>query len=87
MAVTPGANGLRDMGAGVCRGKAELSDEQNKQSKTAHEARRMSVDTSEGHPAMDYNEHKRTFAGFMQATKMVTVLLVLILIGMAFFLT
>jgi len=47
----------------------------------------MSVDTSEGHPAMDYNEHKRTFAGFMQATKMVTVLLVLILIGMAFFLT
>ena len=28
----------------------------------------MAVDTTGGHPAMDYEEHKRTYAGFLRAT-------------------
>lgn len=43
----------------------------------------MSVDTSGGHPAMDYKEHHRTYAGFIMVTKVVVVLTVLTLIGMA----
>lgn len=43
----------------------------------------MSVDTSGGHPAMDYKEHQRTYAGFIMVTKVVVVLTVLTLIGMA----
>lgn len=46
----------------------------------------MSVDTSNGHPAMDYAEHKRTYAGFIRFTQISVVLLVLLLIGMAAFL-
>ena len=33
----------------------------------------MSVDTSQGHPAMDYAEHKKTYAGFLRITKIVIV--------------
>lgn len=47
----------------------------------------MSVDTSKGHPAMDYDEHQRTYQGFLYATKILIVLVVLLLIGMAIFLT
>ncbi len=47
----------------------------------------MSVDTSGGHPAMDYKEHIRTYNGFMQFTKISIVAIVLLLIGMAVFLT
>lgn len=43
----------------------------------------MSVDTSEGHAAMDYEEHVRTYAGFMQATKITVVSIAVILILMA----
>jgi len=46
----------------------------------------MSVDTSGGHPAMDYKEHERTYAGFIRWTVIGTVLCVLILAGMAVFL-
>lgn len=46
----------------------------------------MSIDTSNGHPAMDYNEHKRTYAGFIWGTQIGVVLIVLLLIGMATFL-
>ena len=46
----------------------------------------MSVDTSGGHPAMDYKEHERTYAGFIRGTIIGTVLCVLILVGMAVFL-
>jgi hypothetical protein len=46
----------------------------------------MGVDTSKGHPSMDYNEHSRTYAGFLQFTKVSIVLLVLLLAGMAYFL-
>lgn len=43
----------------------------------------MSVDTSEGHAAMDYEEHVRTYAGFMLATKIMVVSIAVILILMA----
>jgi Bacterial aa3 type cytochrome c oxidase subunit IV len=48
---------------------------------------RMSVDTSGGHPAMDYHEHTRTYAGFIRGTVILTVLVGLILVGMLVFLT
>ena len=47
----------------------------------------MSIDTSKGHPAMDYKEHMRTYNGFMLFTKISIVLLVILLAGMAAFLT
>ncbi len=39
----------------------------------------MSVDTSKGHPAMDYPEHLRTYSGFLRATVVLMVLVILIL--------
>lgn len=47
----------------------------------------MSVDTSGGHPDMDYPQHKATYAGFIRGTQIGVVLLVLLLAGMAVFLT
>lgn len=46
----------------------------------------MSIDTTGGHPAMDYREHERTYRGFVRGTVVLTVLVVLILSGMAAFL-
>ena len=46
----------------------------------------MSVDTSEGHPEMDYAEHTRTYAGFVRGAIILTVVVALILIFMAIFL-
>ncbi len=46
----------------------------------------MSVDTSDGHPAMDYEEHVRTYNGFMLFTKISIVALAILLIAMAIFL-
>jgi hypothetical protein len=46
----------------------------------------MSVDMSDGHPAMDYKEHERTYSGFITGTKVLTGLVIAILIGMAIFL-
>ena len=43
----------------------------------------MSIDTSDGHPAMDYKEHQRTYAGFLTVTKYSIVAIVLLLLGMA----
>lgn len=45
----------------------------------------MSVDTSTGHPAMDYAEHKRTYAGFVRGTTISIVLLVILLAALAVF--
>ena len=45
----------------------------------------MSVDTTGGHPAMDYGEHKRTYAGFIRGTIIGIVLIVLLLVLMAIF--
>lgn len=46
----------------------------------------MSIDTSNGHPAMDYSEHERTYNGFIKGTIYSTVALLALLAGMAFFL-
>lgn len=40
----------------------------------------MAVDTSGGHPEMDYQEHLRTYSGFLRATVILVVLVVLILL-------
>ena len=41
---------------------------------------------SGGHPAMDYAEHNRTYAGFIRGTIGLILACVVILAGMAFFL-
>ncbi|MFN0219708.1 MAG: aa3-type cytochrome c oxidase subunit IV [Hyphomicrobium sp.] len=46
----------------------------------------MGIDPKGGHPAMDYNEHNKTYAGFLRFTKIAIVLLVLLLVGMKVFL-
>lgn len=46
----------------------------------------MSIDTTGGHPDMDYREHVRTYNGFVRGATIMTVLVVLILAGMAMFL-
>jgi len=46
----------------------------------------MTIDTSGGHPAMDYREHERTYKGFVRGTVILTVIVIVILAGMAFFL-
>ncbi len=46
----------------------------------------MNLDTSGGHPAMDYNEHFRTYKGFIRLTIASVIALVILLILMAAFL-
>jgi hypothetical protein len=46
----------------------------------------MSIDTSDGHPAMDYKEHMRTYEGFLRGSIVLVVLCALILLGMLIFL-
>ncbi len=46
----------------------------------------MSVDTSGGHPEMDYEEHERTYRGFVRISVVTTVLIVATLGLMALFL-
>lgn len=46
----------------------------------------MSVDTSKGHPAMDYAEHNRTYAGFLTFTKWSVIATVVLLALMKIFL-
>lgn len=46
----------------------------------------MSVDTSNGHPSMDYNEHDKTYLRFLRITKIAIILLVALLATMAYFL-
>lgn len=46
----------------------------------------MAVDSSGGHPAMDYAAHEQTYAGFLKGAQILTGALVLLLIGMAYFL-
>jgi hypothetical protein len=47
----------------------------------------VSINTSGGNPTMDYNEHNRTYSGFVKATKYMVGIAVLTLILMAIFLT
>ncbi len=46
----------------------------------------MAIDTSGGHPSMDYEQHKDTYGRFLHYTKVSIVFLVLLLIGMYVFL-
>ncbi len=46
----------------------------------------MSIDTSDGHKAMDYREHTRTYNVFLKGTVALIVLVALILLGMLIFL-
>ena len=46
----------------------------------------MSIDTSNGHPDMDYAEHQKTYASFLRLTKFAIVFLVILLAGMKIFL-
>jgi Bacterial aa3 type cytochrome c oxidase subunit IV len=46
----------------------------------------MTIDTSNGHKAMDYPEHQRTYAGFLRGTVVLCVVVALLLIGMLVFL-
>ncbi len=46
----------------------------------------MSVDTSNGHPDMDYAEHQKTYASFLRLTKVAIIFLVVLLAGMKIFL-
>ena len=40
----------------------------------------MAIETSGGHPAMDYPEHLRTYKGFLRATMILMALVVAILL-------
>ena len=46
----------------------------------------MSVDTSNGHPAMDYDQHKGTYNAFLRYSKIGIVLIIMLLVGMYLFL-
>ena len=46
----------------------------------------MSIDTSNGHPAMDYKEHVRTYDGFVRGAVILVVLVAILLFGMRIFL-
>lgn len=46
----------------------------------------MGVDTSGGHPAMDYAEHNRTYKHFIAWAKIAIISSVIVLAGMAYFL-
>jgi len=46
----------------------------------------MSIDTSNGHPDMDYEEHEKTYAGFLKVSKYGTIVVLVILALMAAFL-
>ena len=47
----------------------------------------MSIDTSGGHPAMDYAEHQRTYARFIKGSVVGIGVIAAILVLMALFLT
>ncbi|MFV0295016.1 MAG: aa3-type cytochrome c oxidase subunit IV [Hyphomicrobiaceae bacterium] len=45
----------------------------------------MSVDTTDGHPEMDYPEHLRTYHGFLRGAVVLVTLSVIVLLGLLFF--
>lgn len=46
----------------------------------------MGVDLSGGHKDMDYEEHRRTYKGFLIGTQVLIAIVIVLLIGMAMFL-
>jgi hypothetical protein len=47
---------------------------------------KVSIETSIGHPEMDYAEHNRTYAGFLTLAKAAIGAMVVLLVGMFVFL-
>ena len=47
----------------------------------------MSIDSSSGHPDMDYPQAEKTYKGFIFLTKLTVISMVVLLAGMALFLT
>ncbi len=45
----------------------------------------MRIDPSEGHPAMDYSEHDRTYKLFLKGTIVLIVTVVVIMVFLAIF--
>jgi hypothetical protein len=43
----------------------------------------MSIDTSGGHPAMDYKQHEATYRGFLRVTQWTVIGVAVLLIIMA----
>ncbi|MDZ4841468.1 MAG: aa3-type cytochrome c oxidase subunit IV [Hyphomicrobium aestuarii] len=48
--------------------------------------RDMDLDTSKGHPDMDYREHVTTYKGFLRLAQFAVVFLVLLMVAMYVFL-
>jgi hypothetical protein len=46
----------------------------------------VGIDLSGGHPAMDYAEHERTYSRFLLFAKVGIISLVILMVGMFFFL-
>jgi hypothetical protein len=46
----------------------------------ATQVEHMAVETTGGHPAMDYPEHVRTYKGFLRATMILIALVAVILL-------
>ncbi len=46
----------------------------------------MSVDTSKGSPAMDYEQHVETYRTFLRFSKYAIIFLAILLLGMKIFL-
>jgi hypothetical protein len=46
----------------------------------------MGVDTSGGHPAMDYEQHVRTYSGFVRGLALIVALIALTLLLLWYFL-
>ncbi len=46
----------------------------------------MGVDTSQGHKAMDYREHERTYAIFLKGTMILAIFCIVVLALMGIFL-
>ncbi len=47
----------------------------------------MGIDATGGHPGMDYAEHQKTYEGFLRGAMILVAALVVLLSGMAYFLT
>lgn len=45
----------------------------------------MEIDTSKGHPAMDYKEHEQTYKGFLKFATLSTIALIALMAALAIF--
>lgn len=46
----------------------------------------MAIDPAGGHPAMDYPQHLQTYGAFIRGTVILVALIVILLLGMLYFL-